>query len=216
MSNAVIDQLVERVAKNKTQAAVVTKALREYDLLVQAERPEGQPLTGRPQLLQPLADTVVFVLSGEGTSDRDVAELRARLAYTVEKKGPVHVVTVGRRGVEEAARAWCAQQHMPYSEVAAIWAIPQPDGTTLRNPNARNPRNQKLREFCTRVVADGKLPLVWVWGKERDNDAVEGVLVKAGAFPRMGSPLWRADKHDLRVQAPAEPVASEPEPSIEL
>ena len=209
LPQARIDELVN-IGRSGAQKAAIARVLNEVaqDVTLRDDQPEPKNV-----LVEPTTDAVVFVLNGERTTDSDIAHLYRSLDYIQERMGSVHVITAGRMGVELAAMKWASRHEMPVSEFGACWALPQPDGSTKRNPNARSPRNAKLRLVGEKAVEQGKTVLVLTYGTERGNDQVEKVLVRAGAKPRKTSPLYDERKHG--VQAPASkpedlPVAETP------
>lgn len=210
ITDKLISDLAAEVSKNATQrkrCVVMGERLRDTLVVEQGVDPgtvvEGDAV---PRLVPPcLADVVVFVVTGEGTTDADVAAVRDGLDGVLAKvqaadpTGRVHVVTAGRRGVEETAERWAAYRRQPLTIVSALWVVPQLDGSTRRDPNARGPRNRKLQAMCRDAARLGTA-LVLCWGKERDNDVVEQMLVAAGARPRMTSKHYRAERHAPSAQ----------------
>lgn len=202
-----IDELAA-IGRSGAQQEAIRKALSqlaEDQTVLDTEAP-------KPGLVTAQSDMVVFVLSGEGVTDEDRRSMYSALDYIADQtSGPVHVCTVGRMGVELDAVKWASRHDAILSEFGAVWAIPNADGTTKRNPNARNPRNRKLREFCEQAVRDGKRVVVLAYGTERSNDRVEPLLVRAGAWPRKTSSLYDERKHSATPPRPDVPPVVEPQ-----
>jgi hypothetical protein len=213
-TQSLIESIATDVSRSGAQKAAATKALNLFMEQVtldarQDPEPIGDDRAPQEQLIASQADTLVFVLNGQG-GERDTQQLRLNLETIRERFGKVHVVTAGRMGAELDAMKWASWRGQPACEIAAVWAVPQPDGTTQRDGNARARRNKKLRELCQRHVAAGFPAFVLAHGVERDNDTIEQLLVRAGALPRKTSRYApKVEEVPEVVETPAEAVVIE-------
>ena len=108
-----------------------------------------------------------------------------------------------------SAANWCARGRAYHSELSPVWTVPQPDGSTKPDPNARRPRNRKLRLMAESAVASGCSVMVFAYGEENPGDLLEEMLVKAGAAPLKSSRFYRDPSAIAEV--PAEQLAAESE-----
>jgi hypothetical protein len=205
-------EIAERVSRSDAQRKAVVKAISLVnDEVLMSQGEQDALVTDVQQVPMHLSRVVVFVVSGRNTTVADENAMRSHLVELEAKakaKGieRIHVVTRGMMGCELAAMKW-ASGRAHHSEIAAVWAKPMPDGTTRRDPNARKPRNTKLRLMAERAVESGCAVFVFRYGVEEDRDTVEPLLVRAGAKPLKSSPHWREP-----VAEEVADVAPEPEP----
>lgn len=186
----VLEQIAEQVGKSEAQKRAAMEAMgRLQELTLTGSREDPPPLVERS--LSTTTDFVFFVVNGQGSSAQDFTHMRKTLRAYAET-GSITVVTTGRMGVEIEAAKLAKAIDARHIEVGCIWQRPNGDGSTVRVPSARNVRNKTLRELAEQAVAAGQKVGVLVYGVEQSNDAVEGLLVKAGARTRPTSKLYVA------------------------
>lgn len=186
----VLEQIAGQVAKSDAQKRAAMDAMqRLQELTLREDRGDGEPLVEHAGVAVD-TDFVFFVVNGRDSSGADAVHMRKTVRAYAEQ-GSVTVVTTGRMGVEIEAAKLAKALELKHIEIATVWQRPNADGTTTRMPSARNTRNRSLRRLAEACVAEGRKVGVLVYGTEQSADAVEELLVKAGARPRPSSKYFR-------------------------
>lgn len=206
-----IARIAEQIGRSGAQQqAIMTAMSRLSDDATLLARDDAPGAT----LAMPEHPITIFVLSGQQLVDNSDRLVRRHLDDALAHFGGLQLVTVGRMGVELDAVKWAANKdNVSVHEFSAVWAIPNADGTTRRNPNARGPRNEKLRRYCEQAIRIGGA-YVFAYGVEPRYDRIEQILVRAGARPLRTSASFDERKHTgpwpaHGQQEPMHPVESD-------
>lgn len=181
LSEQEIQDVAHAAGKNPTQrnvaAAAIRKALEMADVTVTGQVPDSTA-----PLAAPTCPTVIFVASANEMTAAETKTVWPRLDKALALYGQVEVVTFGGLGAENIARKWSHTRGQAHREFAPAWAVPQGDGTTVRDAKAIATRNQNLRAYAAQVQQAFSL----LFGDPTDRSykralAVHQLLEKAGA-----------------------------------
>jgi hypothetical protein len=197
----IIEQAIEQHCHSGAQKAAATKVVDE--LLASFQQVEHVPDVVIGDGLQPQAQAVVMVASGDEPSRQERESLWPLLDSAVQRFGSVEIVTFGGRGTERAAHEWARRNGAPVREFATLWNLPVGGGATVPNTRALMERNAAIGHY----VHKAPVPIALLHGADGSSSArraqdVFRTATRAGAF-HSGRPVPAVD---LQPEETSEPV----------